>query len=240
MKNNQLSLLLAFSSYAIGVTAGMFLILFAAWGDMESASYGFARLANAGLRGLSCPILMTREETGTIALNVSNRTDRRISPSIRTQLSTSSLQPEQFVEHIELAPGTSKRLEWAVGPENIDLGSFIFAKVLFYSAHPIPSQETTCGILVLDLPGRGQMLVYVSLVVSLAGLGWGLYQVNRSPGLKEWRRKHMGLMAFLAVIVVLGLVLSFIGGWLSTLIVLVVALLTALILLSSVLVSRSR
>ena len=240
MKNNQPSLLLTFSIYAIGIAAGMLLILMAAWGDMESASYGFARLANAGLRGLRCPILLTRNETGTITLDISNRTDGQISPSIRAQISTALLQPEEFVEHIEVAPGESRRVEWQVGPENIDLGSFIFAKVLFYSAYPIPSQESTCGILVLDLPGSGQVIVSVLVFLSLAGTGWGLYQIYRLPALREWRRKHSGSTTFLAIMVVLGVVLSFIGGWLSTLIVLVRAFLTALIIVSSVLAGRVR
>ncbi|HSL42973.1 MAG TPA: hypothetical protein VK897_06040 [Anaerolineales bacterium] len=240
MKNNRLSLLLTFSSYAIGVAAGMLLILVAAWGDMESASYGFSRLANAGLRGLRCPVLMTRSETGRIALQVSNTTDSQISPSIRAQISTSSLQPEEFVDHIQVAPGASQTLEWKVDSENIDLGSFIFAKVLFFSAYPIPSQETTCGILVVDLPGSGQVIVSVLVVLSLAGMGGGLYQINRLPALKDWRRKHLGSITFLASMVVLGLVFSFTGGWISTLLVLVITLLTALIIVSTVLAGRVR
>jgi hypothetical protein len=239
MKSNQPSLLFDFTSYVIGVLVGLFLILIAAWADMESTSYGFARLANAGLRGLSCPVLMTRDETRMISLSVSNKTDGRISPSIKTQIST-SLLPEQFLENIELAPGRSKRLEWAVGPENIDLGSFIFAKVLLFSAYPLPSQEATCGIFVIDLPGNGQVILPVLLMLSLLGMAWGLHRINRFRALNKWATKYFGSMAFLALMIVLGLVIGFIGSWVPAVLVLVVALLISVILLSSLFLSDQK
>jgi hypothetical protein len=218
---------------------GLFLILIAAWADMEATSYGFARLANAGLRGLSCPVLMTRNETRMISVTVSNTTGGRISPSIKTQIST-SLLPEQFLENIELAPGKSKRLEWAVGPENIDMGSFIFAKVLLYSAYPVPSKEATCGIFVIDLPGNGRVILPVLLMLSLLGMGWGLHQINQFRAFSKWATKHLGSMAFLALTIVLGIIISFMGSWVPAVLVLVVALLISVILLSSLLLSDQK
>ena len=129
MKKNQPSLLSGFLSYVLGVIIGLSLLGISAWADMESTFYGFDRLANAGLGGFRCPVVMTRQETRAVSLDISNPTDRRISPSVRTDISTPAL-PEQFTENIALEPGESQRLEWTVGPDNIDLGRFIFAKAL--------------------------------------------------------------------------------------------------------------
>lgn len=239
MKNNERALLPSFILYSIGVVVGLFLVLIAAWADMESTVYGFQRLASVGLRGLQCPILMTRGETGTISFDVANTTDNRISPSIRTQIST-PLLPEEFLENLELMPGESTRLEWPVDSGNIDMQRFIFAKVLLFSSHPIPSREATCGIFIIDLPGRGQIILPILVALSLISMGLGLHRINEWHASNEWLRKHRGLMAFLAILVVLGLIFSFIGGWIPSLLVLVVAVFTIIILMSSLLVGRSR
>lgn len=240
MQNNQFSRLLGFLSYGIGVTVGFVLILIATWADMESSTYGFARLADAGLRGLHCPVLMTRDENSTISLDVSNRTDNQLSPSIKTLIST-RLIPEEFLENIQLTPGQSKRLEWSVDAENIDLGSFIFAKVLFFSAYPLPSREATCGIFVVDLPGTGKVIVPVLVALSLISTGWGLFHLNKlQVSSNRWLKKHMSSLTFLAIMIVLGLVLSFVGGWILSLLVLIVTLLLIIILLSSWFGDRSR
>jgi hypothetical protein len=232
MRNSHLSLLLGFPTYAIGVAVGLFVIFVATWADMESSAYGFPRLANAGLVGLHCPVLMTPDETSTIALDVSNTTGNQISPSIKTQIST-RLLPEEFLEDIQLTPGESKRLEWSVDAENIDMGNFIFAKVLLFSAYPLSTREATCGIFVIDLPGTGRTIIPVLVTISLLSMGWGLYRINRFSASNEWLRKRRGSMAFLAIMIALGLALSFIGGWLSAVLVLVVTLLLIIILFGS-------
>ena len=237
MKNNQRSLWLDISSYGMGVIVGFFLIFVAAWADMEASAYDFPRLANAGLGGLRCPVLMTPDETGTIALDVSNPTEGQISPSRKTLIST-RIFPEEFLDGIQLTPGESKRLEWTVDAENIDLGSFIFAKVLLYSAYPLPTREATCGIFIIDLPGTGRVIVPVLMALSLISMGWGLYRIYGLRTSNERLRKHMGSMTFLAILIGLGLVLSFLGGWISSLLVLVVSLLLIIILLGSLLMDK--
>jgi hypothetical protein len=232
MKTNPSLLLLGLLSYLVGLLAGLFLIVVSTWADMESTFYGFERLASAGLKGVSCPILMTRAETGTISFDISNSTERRISPSIKTALSTPVLS-EEFNETIDIAPGETRRLEWAVGPQNVDLERFIFAKVLLYSSFPLPSREATCGIFVLNLPGSGRVILSALVLLSLAGMGWGLHRLSRFRSAYQWVDKHMGSLMFLAALIVLGLGMSFAGGWISSMLVLVAALLIIVILLSS-------
>ena len=237
--NHQQLRLPGFISYGLGVVVGFFLIFIATWADIEASAYDFPRLANAGLGGLRCPILMTPDETSIISLNVSNPTEDRISPAIKVLIST-RLLPEEFLEGMQLTPGESKRLEWAVNAENIDLGNFILAKVLLYSAYPLPSRETSCGIFVLNLPVTGRVLVPVLMVLSFLSMGWGLYTLNKFGALHGRLSKYMGSITFLAIIISLGLVLSFVGGWLSSLLVLVIALLLIIILLSSLLTDKAR
>lgn len=239
MKNNRISSLLVFPAFGVGVIVGLYLIVIAAWADMESAFYGFSRLADAGLDGFSCPVMMTREEMGTVSLTVSNKTDSPIRPAVKAEIST-SLLTEESLDNIKLAPGESKKLTWSVGPENIDLERFIFAKALVFSAFPLPNREATCGIYIINLPGSGRVILFVLVALSLLGMGWGLYRINKTGALNEWVEKHVRPMAFLAAVVVLGIVVSFRGGWVPSILLLAVALLLIIILLGSFFMSERR
>jgi hypothetical protein len=221
MKSSQL--LFPFLSYVTGAVIGLFLILTVTWADMEAASYGFSHLAESGLGGFNCPAWMTREETSRLSLTLSNTTDGPIRPAVRTMIST-PLAYNESVEYVQLAPGESKNLEWEVGPGNIDLKHFIFAKAVVYAAYPLPSRETTCGIYILDLPGRGRMILPVLLGLSLIGLGWGLYGFRTWGHPKGWLAKNNRSLKFLAALVGLGLPVSLMSGWLPGVIVLVLVL----------------
>jgi hypothetical protein len=221
-------------SYLIGTLMGLFVVVTVTWADLESTMYGFSRLANSGLGGFNCPVWMTREETSRITLRISNTTGSLLRPGIKTEISTPLVQ-EEFTEHIQLAPGESKRLEWTVGPENIDLRHFIFAKAVLYSVHPLPSQETTCGIYIVDLPGSGMVILSILVSLSLLGMGWGLHGMKKWGRSNRWVSKNDRSMIFLAFLIVLGFAASLLSGWLPAVIVLVLVLLVSTYLMGSIL-----
>ena len=64
--------------------------------------------------------------------------------------------------------------------------------------------------------------------------------MKNSRASEDISRKYMGSMTFLALVIILGLLLSFMGGWVLSLLVLVVAMLLIVILSSSVLIARSK
>lgn len=195
-----------------GVLLGLFLTVIATWADLESAYYGFDRTGGSRLSSLNCPILMAKNETGRISVNLNNPTDGKISPAIKTDIS-STIAPISFSEHLDLAPGESAQLEWQIGPDNVDLGQFIFARVWVYSSYPIKDKESTCGVFVLPIPGNGMIYTLLIVGLSLFGLGVGLYSARqaRVPG-------RGGLdfprLAFLAIVITAGVIASFMGIWL--------------------------
>ena len=125
-----------------GILMGLLLSLLAVWADYESTSYGFTRRAQAPFGGLTCPVFMGRNESSTVYLEISNTTDQNLSPGVRTQISTPD-EPISAVEAIRLAPGEQKTLQRTVGPENVDLGMFIFVDALVYAVYPMPDQDST-------------------------------------------------------------------------------------------------
>ena len=237
MRINQTTPILGVLIYILAVITGLFLMGIATWGDMEAASYGFPRRASSSLRGLNCPILLTRnelirDETGKISLNVSNPTDKPLHPSVRTEISA-DFDPQILNESLDLAPGESKKLEWSLQPENIVLGSFILAHVQVYATYPIPNREKTCGIFIMDMPGSGRTIVIALVAFTLIGLGWGLYSISRSGLLKNRAPLSWNALLLLAVLIVGGLIFSLMGSWIPSIGILVLSVLISILLLNS-------
>jgi len=239
MKNTKTFPIFVSLSYVVGIIMGLFLFFVSTWADLESSFYGFPRLANAGLRGFSCPVIMTPNDTSTISLTVSNPTDQLLRPSVKTMIST-PLMADEYLNQIELAPGETKQLKWTVGPGNIDMGQFIFAKALIFSTYPLPSLEDTCGIFIVNLPGSGKVIFPLFVLVSLLGMGWGVYGMKKLGNVNEWMSRNLRAVVFLTLTIVLGIGLSFWGGWILSIFLMVVAFLMLVILMGSFILNERR
>ena len=205
-----------------GILIGLLLSLLAVWADYESISYGFPRRAQAPLRGLTCPVFMGRNESGTVSLKISNPTDRNLSAGIRTQISTST-EPLSRVEGIRLAPGEQMTLQRTVGPENIDFGMFIFVDALVYAVYPMPDRETTCGILVLPVT-NGTYPLILGTALSVLLMAAGIYLLNKN-GLPVGRSRPL---LFMVIATMLAMTLGYIGWWLAAFLLIILCFLTLL------------
>ena len=224
MKNQTFPLYLIL--YVVGAVLGLALTFFATWADLEAAYYGFDRTGGQRLSSLSCPILMTRTETSKISIKFTNSTERKISPSIKVDLS-SPINTISTIEEVQLAVGESKRISWEIGPENIDLGRFVFARVWTYASYPIKDKESTCGVFVLPLPGSGVFYTWIMVFGCLFGVGYGLMKMRQVKG--PGRSGPYERYSFLAIVIVLGLIVSILGWWLAGILVIVLALLVSVI-----------
>ena len=126
-------------------------------------------------------------------------------------------------------------MEWSIGPENIDLHYFIFVKALVYASYPIPNREATCGTFIMDLPMSGAAFLILMVTLSLTGIGSGLYMLNRINQRPERAEMNLRPMYFLAVLILLALIVSFMGWWIQSIVVIVMAILTAVVLLNLIL-----
>jgi hypothetical protein len=222
-----LSVLLTLS----GILIGLLLALLAVWADYESTAYGFLRRAQASFGGVSCPIFVGRNESSVVSIKVSNRTDRTISPSVRTEIST-PIEFDTKLEHIQLAPGEQMTLQRTVGPENVDLGMFIFVSTLVYSAFPLPDRQTTCGILMLPV-SNGTLLLILGTALSLLFMAAGTYLLYKY----EWFVWRSRSILFIVAVTVLAMLLAFMGWWLAAAILIILSILTLVITTGSLFTS---
>ena len=213
-----------------GILIGLLFSMLAVWADYESTSYGFMKRASAPLRGLRCPIFLGRDETGTVSINVSNSTGRPLSPSVRTEISTSQ-DVVSDLEFIQLGPGKQAMVQRTVGPENIDLGSFIFVSASVYSIYPLPDQENTCGIFVLPIAKGSSFILILSTTMSLLLMSVGVFSLYRNALVSKRSRA----LLFMAVATALAIFFSFMGWWVQPLLLIIMVVLTFLISLGSML-----
>jgi hypothetical protein len=200
--------------YIIGLILGLFIAGSNIMADVEAVFYGFDDLSQGRFSTLRCPPFLTRNEVGTIRATLSNPLDRPIEPVVRTDLSSPALG-QSSREQISLEPGQSQTLKWQVGQANIDLGSYIFAKVYIYPVYPLPLREATCGIFVINLPFlTGSEWLILAIILGIACLGGGLFLLAREnrPLTGRPRERIYALLA-LAIFLVTAIVCGILGWW---------------------------
>ncbi len=211
-----------------GIFIGLSLSLLAVWADYESTSYGFMKRANAPLRGLSCPMFLGRNETGRVSIRVSNSTRQMLSPSIRTEISTAQ-DPVSDLQFIQLEPGQNATLQKMVGPENIDLGSFIFVSAATFSMYPSPDRENTCGIFVLPISSGSSWILTLGTALSALLMSIGSLALYRT----ESGTNRSRALLFMVFATALAMLFCFLGWWVQPLLLIIIVALTFLISLGS-------
>ncbi len=218
---------LYFILYTVGILLGVTLATLATWADYESAFYGFTRFASAPFHGLSCPILMTRDETQTVMIKLTNTTANRLSPSIRTEIST-PLTSDSKLEFFQLDPGESLSVERTIDADNIDLGRFIFVKAGMFSAYPLPDQESTCGVFILPMRGNGTLILILGTILSVLLTAGGLFLFSRH----DPQRNRIRPLLFIAIATALAMIFGFLGLWILATLMIVLIVLTSFITLN--------
>lgn len=214
----------------MGVLIGLLMSLLAVWADYESTMYGFPNRATTLFQGLSCPIFMGRNESRAVSIKVSNSTMQNLSPSVRSEIST-PLVTDAKLEYVKLAPGEQVTLRRSIGPQNIDLGQFIFLYALVYSAYPMPNQENTCGVFVLPINMNGSLILVLGTASSILLMFIGLFFLYKK-GLTSGRSRSL---MFMGIVTVITMVFAFIGWWVYAIIMLVTLILLLVISLGSLL-----
>lgn len=198
----------------IGLALGFALAAGAAWADVEAKFYGFQQYTNEPLKSLRCPALMTRSDTAAMSASFSNPLDRPIVLTVQSEISTPGLPITERVV-LSMAPGETRRYQWTLTPQDIDLGGFVFAHVVQFPTYGQPLREATCGVAVVPIAGlSGSQVFSLALLGCLLGvtIGLGLWQRAHHP-LMGRPRNTLFAMTFLAALVLAALLASLLGWW---------------------------
>ncbi len=154
--------------FALGILLGCILAAGLIWAQLEADFYGFPSYSDQRLDALSCPHLMTFQEHAEIRLRVRNPGNTSLNQMVRIEISAPGpLISKQEV--LTLSPGEEKEISWPISAqENLDLALFIFARAYRYPTYLARMAQDTCGILVLPLPGRGNVLLWLWILLTIA------------------------------------------------------------------------
>jgi hypothetical protein len=226
--NKKLARALGLLIFAIGVLLGMILLGVTVWGDLEASTFDVLITREAGLTSLKCPVIMTKEETGTVSATFDNPADGPRTTNVRVHITQGYVSlMREIRESFELAPGETKTSTWTVTSEDMVYGRLILVRVTALNAYPLPDRQGSCGILVVDVSFlTGNQIYAFTLIASLLGMviGTGLWMTGNRP-LKGRTRFATRAMNLLAVIVLAGLFISYLGRWELGIVLFVVAVL---------------
>jgi len=214
--------------YVLGILIGMALAAGVTWSDLEASLFDPGITPNSPLRTLRCPVAITRHETGKIAAALKNSTD--VEKNFYTRAHTSQgyvtyLREER--KQIRVASGEKGVISWEIYPEDAAFHRLVLFRVYVNAAYPIPSQGSSCGVLVLDIPLlTGTQFFFVLLGLSLAGVIGAnvLWQVTNRPmsaNLRNMREQSNAL----AIIVFGALAAGYIGSWILGVVLCAISLL---------------
>jgi hypothetical protein len=139
-------------------------------------------------------------------------------------------------ERVELQPGETHSFSWEVGKENIDLQSFIFARVFTSASTTSGMREATCGTFVLNLPIKGgPVIFYASLVIAIIAWTIGLWLWPHHSDMGDPAIvTQISWMRFVSLVIAVGVGASIFGLWFLG----IVTILLTMLLLSLYLLPR--
>ena len=215
-------------SFMIALLLGILLIMARSVPDMESTMYGFIKYGYPRLTSLSCPVLMTSLDRLPAKISLHNSLDRPLSMYINAQLS-SFVQIINAEETIVLQPGETRSFSWDLGRENIDLQTFVFARVFTSAATSAGMREATCGTLVLNLPFKGgPVIFYICLALFVITGVIGLWLLPRHSDKSDPARdSRIWWIRFVALVLAIGVIAGIFSWWFLGIVTLLLTLLTS-------------
>ncbi len=230
--------------FSLGLLLGIALAAVAVWGDLEAALFDTSAAEGERLGSLSCPLLLTRGESGIVSATFHNPGPVPEERAVRIRVSARHvILMREETARVPLAPGASQRVSWTVDAGDAAYGGLlVLARVsaLRQSAF-LPAQTGSCGILVADLPLiSGTVVVATWLILSLAGMfGGGWLWLGGHARLGWQARRGLYLMIALGGVVLLGIVIGLLGLWVPGVLVLALTLLLLVAVLAQMIMQDS-
>ena len=166
--------------FLAGILIGFALSGAYAWGESEASIYSSFN-GDASLR-LTCPLMLSPDESGVVRAEVINLIDEDIKPVVHAEISHGRVQRDDR-QTLLLSSRETETVEWTVDSTDVTFERLILINVLQARYGDNPSRSGSCGILVFSLFGLAGIQTFglvfvVSLVLIISG-GWLWLYVRR-------------------------------------------------------------
>jgi hypothetical protein len=214
--------------FSIGIALAFALLTAMVWGDLEASLFSSALDAEKSLRTLSCPIIISSNETSEIKATFKNPLDKDWSRFTRVYISDGFITLKREIkQEIPIPAGGKETVSWAITPEDAVYDRIVFFHIYVNARYPYPSLDGSCGVVVVDfLDLSGNQILFLTWGTSLACIAVGIFfwkNTVKRVYQQTWNRIHS--MYSLAVIIYLGMAFGYFGTWVFALLMLAIALL---------------
>jgi len=223
---NKVGRVVIFIIFAVGTLFGMLLSGATTAAALESDFYfGFGYQADESLKDLKCPIILTGDEIGTVAVTLSNPNEKEIEPLFQVDIGNEGLF-RTYRDRMYIPVGESQTLQWTVSREDAVFKYLILVKLFQFAAFKTPTRDGSCGIVYLDVPFSGTQVLIFAIVISVVGMALGIFlwsTMNKSQSIQKTRVSRA--MIVMAVSVILAMVVALLGIWMLGVLLFMISLL---------------
>lgn len=242
MRSTKGQRLISINLYLLGMFLALTLSAAGFWPDLEASLFDRASVLprSETLRSLSCPLIISAEETGVISATLTNDRDREQRFSVRSRVSQGYVTLLREGSDIYfVGPGEEELIEWPISSDDAAFnGRLILARIQVTRAPGTPLQNS-CGILVLDLGGlSGRVLSTGALLLALGGmLGGGLLWYYTQRPFSSRQRSFSTIMGVAGGLSLVSLFASLLGLRLIGLLTFILTLLVLVLMLEQFLLT---
>lgn len=190
--------------------------VFSVWADIEASLFNMDRADVDRLPHFRCPAVITANETGIVSLDLRNPTEKPLNFKIRTYISDGYvIFMREYRNEVPLDPGESERLEWEVTGKDAAYGRFVLVRAHQLARSPFPYQNSSCGILLVNIPFlTGAQVVWILMGVGIfLAIGGLLLWVSQSrPIVRETEKAYRRMLYFGGTALLLA-VAGLLGWW---------------------------
>ena len=138
----------ALTPFFVGVLWLAVMAFASAWPDMEASIFDSATtlMADAKLRTLRCPWIVSADEAATVSATFTNPTDTPVSFLVRTRVSRGIVTlVRQDSPVVKLAPKESRELSWPVAAADAAYGRVVTVRTLAMGSAARPARGVRSG-----------------------------------------------------------------------------------------------
>lgn len=224
--------------YLAGAVLAFTLLTLSVWGEVEASTFGAAQRSDERLRTLNCPVLITRDEIGVISAVFENPSEKDANPLVRSTITMGFVTlVDQQNQRVSIPAGGSQELTWEVTRENAAYNSLILARFYQLRNFGVPSRQEACGIVVLPISGLTGQQVFIGAFTAsivLMAVGLMLYTPKGVLTYDLQNARHQRLRAVIRSFIFLGayflvaVLVSLLGNWLLSIILMVFAIVSTI------------
>lgn len=197
----------------LGVGVGLTLAGFMTWAEME-ANLNITLPDAKGLK-LSCPLMLSFTESGTVQAVIVNETEKEVKPVIKAGFGQEdSLTQQQVNQTYILAPRETQTIQWSIDASQSAFGRIIPVTIIQSRYNLNPPRWGACGVLLFSLFGlNGASTLTIIIAASLLLLAAGIHLTYPALIAREDASKSLRQAGGLLVILTILAILSSLFRW---------------------------